>query len=309
MSRLKNYWPLLLLGISLLAIIILAAGLTQSTLGPSEPFPVWIFNRLQPGEVQEVFAPGEYHPDTSSGELRRALFLLFIISIFVLWIITFIINPQSRTRMITRLLGYILILLVIGWLFDEIRPQKPEGGGGDDVEIGVDGSFLQEVPPVPSAVAEPPQWLVIIVTLAITAGVLGIVWIWWQRRQQNIQYDPAELLAREARQAAKTLEAGNDLKDTVLRCYRDMSRVLGDSQNIHRQKAMTPREFEMQLAGVGVSDNHIQRLTRLFESVRYGGNTATEREKREAVDCLNAIARAYGGVSTGEKLVTGEGLA
>jgi len=310
MSRLKKHWPLLLLGVSLLAIIILSAGLAQSTIGPSEPFPVWIFNNLEPSEVYGEFGPSEYRPSTSSVELRRALFLLLIIGIFVLWIITFIINPQSRARMITRLLGYILILLVISWLFDEIRPQRPEGGGGDDVEIGVDGSFLQETPPVPSAVAEPPQWLVIVVTLAIVAAVLGVAWMLWQRRQQNIRQDPTELLAREARQAAKTLEAGSDLKDTVLRCYRDMSRVLGDSQNIHRQKAVTPREFEMQLADVGVSNDHIQRLTRLFESVRYGGNTATEREKREAVDCLNAIARAYGGATTsGELAATGEGLA
>jgi hypothetical protein len=208
--------------------------------------------------------------------------------------------------MITRLLGYIMILLIIGWLYDEITPQRPEGSGGDDVEIGFDGSALQDVPPVPASVAEPPQWLVIVITLAIVAAVLGLAWMWWQRRQQNIRHDPAELLAREAQQAAQTIEAGSDLKDTVLRCYRDMSRVLGDSQNIRRQKAMTPREFEMQLIDIGVSDDHIQRLTRLFESVRYGGNTATEREKREAVDCLNAIARAYGERSTSGELAASE---
>jgi len=297
MGQLKKYWPLLLLSGTLLAIIILSAGLTQSTLGSSKPFPLWIFNNLQPGEVQEQFGPSGYRPSTSSAELRQALFLLFIIGIFVLWIITFLLHPQSRNRMITRLLGYILILLVIGWLYDEINPQRPEEGGGDDVEIGVDAAAYQEVPPLPASVAEPPQWLVIMTTLTIVTAILGVVWMWWQRRQKNIQHDTTELLAREAQQAARTLEAGSDLKDTVLRCYRDMSQVLSDSQNIRRQKAMTPREFERRLAEVGLGDNHIQRLTRLFESVRYGGNTATEREKREAVDCLNAIARTYGGTA------------
>jgi len=271
---------------------------------------VWMFNNLEPGEVQGERGPSEYRPSTSSPDLRRALFLLFIIGIFVAWLITFIFRPEARSRMITRLLGYILILLVIGWLYDEITPQRPESSGGDnDQEIGLDGSALQDIPEIPASVAEPPQWLVIVVTLAIVAAVLGIAWMWWQRRQQNIRHDPAELLAREAQQAAKTIETGSDLKDTVLRCYRDMSRVLGDSQNIRRQKAMTPREFETQLADVGVSDDHIQRLTRLFESIRYGGNTATEREKREAIDCLNAIARAYGGSSASGELATSEGLA
>ena len=292
--RLKKLWPLLLLAVALLAIIILSAGLTRSTIGPSEPFPVWIFNRLEAGEVYGEFGPSGYRPSASSAELRRAVFLFFIFGIFVLWFITFILHPQARRRMITRLLGYILIFLVIGWLYSGINLRSPEGSGGDDEKIGVDGSFLQEVPPLPSAVAEPPQWLVIVVTLAVVAAVLGVAWIWWQRLQQNIQHDPTELLAREAQQAAKTLEAGSDLKDTVLRCYRDMSRVLSDSQNIRRQKAMTPREFEQRLADIGLGDDHIRRLTRLFESIRYGGNTATEREKREAVDCLNAIARTYG---------------
>jgi hypothetical protein len=69
---------------------------------------------------------------------------------------------------------------------------------------------------------------------------------------------------------------------------------LSDHQNIRRQKAMTPREFEIHLADAGVSSEHVQRLTRLFENVRYGDTTASEREKREALDCLNAIARTYG---------------
>ena len=101
--------------------------------------------------------------------------------------------------------------------------------------------------------------------------------------------------AQEARQAVQTLAAGSDLKDTVLRCYRDMNRALSQQRGINRQQAMTPREFAAYLAGIGLRDEHIQRLTRLFENVRYGTYTASERDKREAVDCLNAIVRVYGG--------------
>jgi hypothetical protein len=56
---------------------------------------------------------------------------------------------------------------------------------------------------------------------------------------------------------------------------------------------MTPREFEQHLAEAGLGDDHIRRLTRLFESVRYGSNIPTKAEEEEALSCLNAIAEAY----------------
>jgi hypothetical protein len=106
-----------------------------------------------------------------------------------------------------------------------------------------------------------------------------------------------ELLALEAQRAIETLQAGSGLKDTVLRCYQEMSQVLQEQRNIQRQKAMTPREFEKHLAEIGLRDKHIRQLTRLFEGVRYGDNVSSERDKREAMDCLRAIVRTYGGSS------------
>jgi hypothetical protein len=63
---------------------------------------------------------------------------------------------------------------------------------------------------------------------------------------------------------------------------------------LQRQEAMTPREFELLLAGAGLRDDHIGQLTRLFERVRYGGAAASERDEQEARACLSAIVQAYG---------------
>ena len=84
------------------------------------------------------------------------------------------------------------------------------------------------------------------------------------------------------------------MKDTVMNCYLKMTQLMSDQRHIQREQAMTPREFENHLAQIGYSDDHIRNLTRLFESVRYGANIPTEREEREAVACLSAIAAAYG---------------
>jgi hypothetical protein len=93
--------------------------------------------------------------------------------------------------------------------------------------------------------------------------------------------------------AIADLQSGSDLKDTVLRCYVRMSQVLSEQRGITRPLDMTPREFEQQLAAVGLRDEHIGQLTRLFERVRYGARPAGEREEREALACLTAIAHMY----------------
>jgi hypothetical protein len=57
---------------------------------------------------------------------------------------------------------------------------------------------------------------------------------------------------------------------------------------------MTPREFEQYLSQSGLRDEHIQQLTHLFESVRYGARVPGQREEAEAITCLTAIVQAYG---------------
>ena len=79
----------------------------------------------------------------------------------------------------------------------------------------------------------------------------------------------------------------------MMNSYRQMTQILAQEKGVHRAKEMTPREFEQHLADAGLGDEHIRRLTRLFESVRYGSNTPTREEEGEAVSCLNAIAEAY----------------
>jgi hypothetical protein len=285
-------WPLLLLGLTLAVIIILAAGLSESTLrSTNESFPTWIFYDLQ----AEPSVPDTLPTVQPLSNNWRRLGLYLILGIFLLWLITLIKHPEARKRMLIRLIGYVFLILVIYVVFSNFRQlQPPTPTGDDDVAIGSDGLFAQETPPLPpDFVNEPPQWLVIVITLFIIAVILGVAWWVWQRRTKKSEY-PARLIAREAQQAVQRLEKGSSLTDTVKRCYRDMSRVLADQRGITRQQAMTPREFEQYLAEAGLGDTHIQRLTRLFEDVRYGNTTAGEREKQEAVDCLNAIARVYG---------------
>jgi hypothetical protein len=299
MKKSSKLWWLFLLSITILALIFLSTGLSKSTLQRSQPFPVWIFSNLEPGEVP----PGEVRSGevpTLPVSLWYRLGFFILIGLLTLWIITFILHPEARKRMLIRMIGYLTLLLIISLVYSKLNPPElVNQNGGDDVEIGPSGIFTQEEPPVtPTLVADPPQWLVVTITLAFIILILGVIWFVWQRRPWRTTLEsPKQLLALEARRAIETLQAGSDLKDTVLRCYQEMSQVLKEQRGIQRQKGMTPREFEKHLVEIGLRDEHIRRLTRLFEGVRYGDNVSSERDKREALDCLRAIVRAYGGAS------------
>ena len=57
---------------------------------------------------------------------------------------------------------------------------------------------------------------------------------------------------------------------------------------------MTPRDFEAHLASRGFRDEHIGRLTRLFETVRYSSSDPGPEAEAEAIACLTAIVNEYG---------------
>ncbi|MBN1219774.1 MAG: DUF4129 domain-containing protein [Anaerolineae bacterium] len=293
MKSLTRWWPLLLLGLAGLAVILLAAGLPQLEFRPGGAFPSWIFDEFQPEEVAEETPSALATPPSN---FWQTVILVIIWGILILWVITFILVPQARKRMLLRMVNYIIILLILYYLLDNLRPlgslTENEEAASD---IGEQWVGLEPPPIPPGFIDNPPQWLVILITAIFMALILGLVWLVWRLRPRFLpRLEPSELLALEAKQALKTLQTGSDLKNTVLRCYQEMSRVLSQQRGIRRQSAMTPREFEQHLTDIGLRDDHIKRLTRLFENVRYGDYTSSEREKREAVDCLNAIVRTYG---------------
>jgi hypothetical protein len=289
--QLAKLWPLALVGLTLLALIILAGGLPGFKPQSGGPFPFWLFNRLEPGQVAyEPILPQQ----GGVVDFWRILGLTVIGILLIAWIITFILHPEARRRLLTRMVIYVLLVLAIYQLYQTMRSIKIANEGKDgDPPIQPEALLKSVAPPaVPEFINNPPAWLVTAITLAVIALALGVVWWLWQRRGRSLtREDPLARLALHAQQAVDTLQAGSDGSDAVLRCYYNMSQALREQRGVTRQAGMTAREFEEHLAKLGLGDDHIHRLTRLFESVRYGAHVTTERDKREAIDCLNAIVR------------------
>ncbi len=288
-------WPLFFLSVTVVAITLLSAGLSGLELLPGRSFPVGILSNARGTDSSSQLLPGLL---ALSIDLWVMLAILAVLFILLLWIIVFIIRPKARKHMLTRMISYLLLLLIISGLIDAFRRQLDKAGETNETDSSFASGPLEavatEAVPVPPAfIIDPPQWLVVTITLILIALFLIVAWFLWRHRPRK-RTSPVELLAQEAQQAIEALQASSDLKNTVMRCYLEMSRVLREQQGIQRQKAMTPREFENHLSEIGLRNEHIRRLTRLFEAVRYGANLPGEREEREAVACLTAIVQAYG---------------
>ena len=114
--------------------------------------------------------------------------------------------------------------------------------------------------------------------------------------------DPIDVAAigRTAGAAADRIEADADVDNEVFRAWREMTAQL----DVDRPQSSTPAEFASAAVDAGMARADVDELTGLFEEVRYGGATATERRERRAVDALRRIESAYAtddGWATGDR--------
>ena len=126
-------------------------------------------------------------------------------------------------------------------------------------------------------------------TLALLLALVLVGVVRFLLRYRTPQPSPLAELAEQAEDAVEAIRAGADLRDTVVLCYYRMSQALQEQRGIWRETAMTPREFETYLARSGIPVEHVQRLTRLFEKVRYGAKTIGAEDERQALSSLGAI--------------------
>jgi hypothetical protein len=278
---------LVLLSIAIVFLILLANGLSQLHLhsGDVSGLLALLTQGVRSVGSAGTLPQGDGSP--SSGILLP-LFWAFLIAT----VLYAIVSPRFRKSVFRTFIMILVLLLLLNRI-----PQNQEAEGETEPSGGVAGLELGEVPaPKPPAfVTDPPSWFLIAINAFLVLLLVGGLWLAWRvwRREPDTQ----ALLVQEIESALSELEAGENLGDVVLRCYARMTQVLRKSRNIERHRAMTPREFEMHLAESGMQDEHIKRLTRLFEGVRYGAHPSGGRAEREALACLTAIVQTYGSES------------
>jgi hypothetical protein len=274
---------LIFLGLGAISLIILAAGMSslelqtgQILMEPIEESVVYL------GESDESEEPAQFiDPTNLTTVLVLSGIALIILFAAIRW-------KQIRIALFVLVLfaGSILAMIYLYSLYGEVPARGEEEEGFPSAE--------QENRISPDLLDNPPDWIdpiSIAVTIGIAAIAVGTI-IFLVRKRWREDQGTLDLIAAEAEAALADIQSGGDLRDAVLRCYIEMSQGLRRSIGLVRQEGMTPREFESALTNAGLPYDSVHRLTRLFESVRYGQHEATEGEIREAVDCLQEIVNA-----------------
>ncbi len=280
----RRVQTIILLVAVLTAVLLLGAGLSELRLSPGEQLAV--------EETPVTAPPGLVPPRLQNNPLVWQVISLIMIILLPFSIIYAILKPELRKRAISD--AIVLTAVAVGYYLLIQRGTRVINDLLERIEQPAEQVPAPRQMISPELfVSNPPDWLSYIVAgLVLILIALAALYLWRVLRKRPGDLD---LLAIEALRAIDQIEAGANVKDVVLRCYYEMMRVMAETREIRREEAMTPREFEGRLKTAGLPQRDVERLTRLFESVRYGAQTPGEQEQQEAVICLSAIVSASRG--------------
>lgn len=148
-----------------------------------------------------------------------------------------------------------------------------------------------------SAVSTPSAILTVVLGLAILVGLYFLIFVPARDQEEEPQTPPKgeskdairAAVGRAAGEAADRIEGNADVTNEVYRAWREMTRYL----DVKEPEASTPGEFADAAVETGMRPDDVYELTRLFEEVRYGGESPTEERERRAVEALRRIESEY----------------
>ena len=270
--------------VSVVSLLLLATSISRLQFAPGRVYTL----PPQGGAVQENPPP---LPSNRWMDYLNLIFWSAAGTLLIGALVAAIVSKEYRRELlVTALIA--IIIGGLGWYAwfhakPQLRPPEP-AASRPEMELP------QQPTEAPLKPVNPPRWSSFLLFLLVLG--LGGLLAWrflprfWERE------GPLEGLAGLAGEAAAELRGGAAVHDVVLRCYREMSELLSRRGHIPPdvRRVLTAREFEEQLREAGVRDEHISRLSRLFELIRYGGRSSGPEEAEEAIACLEAIAEAYG---------------
>jgi hypothetical protein len=292
MKRLfQGKYPLLIFSLfALLALILLAGELRNVTFKPGQ-----IVGRSESRTIQYA-VERTIAQITEVPVWKQVVFWIFVFLIVLL--VSSLLSPEIRKRLLLnfiRLAAFVTVLLFImknnpGLLAGLFN--FPQGNAAAEA-----GAAAEPPPPV----FQPPQissfllfLISFIILLFVIIGAIGF-YRWWSRRQVWLKSRQSlDELADAARASLDDLASGHRWDDVIIQCYARMSHVVDARRGLHRSNAMTPAEFAAWLVRAGLPREPVQRLTHLFERVRYGARQSEQVEIDEATSCLQSILKYCG---------------
>lgn len=269
----------------LLALAVFSLFLLSSSLSTTRVSTEWrAFDlddeqagRGDPSALNDLLARLSVIPDS----VLQALYMTIII-ILPLTIIFALFSPEMRRAILHELRRAVSLAIWVAAIAYLIRLWQ------QNRRISSSTSSGGPLPAAPDWIREPSAMIAFGLTLFFMVLVSGIAWFLWRK----FQPEPLELLAQEAQTTLVDLQMGRDFKNSIIECYANMCGVLYQERKLIRAQGMTPSEFAARLENFGIVGPQAQRLTRLFEKVRYGRHKPTDQDKAEAIACLETIVQA-----------------
>jgi hypothetical protein len=234
---------------------------------------------------------GELEGFTSFSRLSRGI-LVFLIILLCIHIVISLFDEEGRKRLMADvfLIGFVLLIISLlpnnRWLPEPVENETPPVEIIDQTDLSDNG----DAPPVFEANAQP--WMLTLTIVAIAAGLTAVTFfvLKYLPKKTSDKHKPLQDFADSAQAALEEIETTSQaFSDVVVRCYAEMSQTLQAEKGISRSQAMTTDEFKEQLVLRGFPARPVERLTKLFEQIRYGRQSLRENEKQIAIESLREI--------------------
>lgn len=208
------------------------------------------------------------------------------------YIVLALLNKEEKKKMLANIIMMALLILLLTWpykkdpLLNQSEPLIPQPPVTDLPEL----DFEKLIPY--SFVANPKPWMLplILIGVAVLVAVSTFFTLRFLSNRESSERSPYLDIAENAQTALEEIgETEIDFEDVIIRCYAEMSRTLQINREIQREEAMTTSEFERELLARGFPATPVQRLTQLFEQVRYGRRQTMEADQQVAVESLSEI--------------------
>ncbi len=277
--------------LAVLFLVILSAGLSDIRLAAPQPLN---FGEGEIRPIQQTLA--EVAKAFRETPIWQQVALTVILITVPLLVIIFM-PAELRKRMLRTLFRMTLFAIAILYFFNNFELGE-NFTIPDEIIAPIEAMEAAEPTIVEPEVFEPEEvspifgYLVSLVILLISGA--GAWWLWQRWSATQAERAPLREFSRIARASLDDLAEGAEWEDVIIRSYVQMGDVVKERRGIQRDGEMTPHEFANRLVEAGLPADPVQRLTRLFEFVRYSPHSADKGQMAEAVGCLNQIASAFG---------------
>jgi len=285
----NKFWIILLAVLAVVALMGLAVGLKNVP-----------FREAQAFGQNESRTPRANPMDLVNAVMSIPLktqLIMWVLFVLMFVFIGMLMSPEMRKRLIRIAIRVAITYWGLWILFTRYREVLAKIGL-NLAPLSDKQSFTSNDAPVPEFT--PPQsvsWVAYLLSFAIIVAMILVAWKLnsiWKELNTPVSASPLKKIAGIARNSLRDLSDGRDSSDVIMNCYYRMSDIVFDKKNLDRNASMTPNEFAVQLEQAGLPSDAVHRLTRLFESVRYGARKSDPVTVNEAVACLTTIVHYCG---------------